>query len=174
MTTLTTMYAAQTNSPTTSLTGVLGNSDTTVNVADATVFSGLTPPFEMTIGISAVQAETVIVTAVNGNMLTVTRGWDGAAVSWPIGTLCARTLSARDINDIQGNIGALNSGKAETSHTQAAGTITAGMFAGKVEANATAAATLGDAQMRNISAGSTDLTPGTSALTTGNIYLYYA
>ena len=64
-------------------------------------------------------------------------------------------------------------GKADTSHTQGAATITAGTFAGQVNANATATATLGTAQVRNISAGTADLTAGTSALATGEIYFVY-
>ena len=65
------------------------------------------------------------------------------------------------------------SGKANSSHNQAASTITAGTLGGKVLANATAAATLTDAQVRNIKASTTDLTAGTSSLTTGDIYIVY-
>ena len=59
------------------------------------------------------------------------------------------------------------------SHTQDASTITAGTLGGEVQANATAAATLGNAQVRNIYAGTEDLTAGTSALTTGTLYFVY-
>ena len=68
---------------------------------------------------------------------------------------------------------ALFAGKANTSHTQAASTITAGTLAGEVKANATAVATLATAQVRNIYAGTTDLTAGTSVLATGDIYFVY-
>ena len=64
-------------------------------------------------------------------------------------------------------------GKANASHTQSAGTITAGTLGGQVQANATAAATLDVAQVRSIRAGTTDLTPGTSALASGEVYLVY-
>lgn len=67
---------------------------------------------------------------------------------------------------------ALN-GKANTSHTQSASTITAGTLAGEVKANANAQATLSNAQVRNISAGTADLQAGTSALATGEVYLVY-
>ena len=67
----------------------------------------------------------------------------------------------------------LFAGKANTSHTQAASTITAGTLAGEVKANATAVATLANAQVRNIYAGTTDLTAGTSVLATGDIYFVY-
>ena len=64
-------------------------------------------------------------------------------------------------------------GKADASHTQAANTITAGTLGGQVKANATAAAALDVAQVRNIRAGTADLTPGESALATGEVYLVY-
>ena len=63
--------------------------------------------------------------------------------------------------------------KADISHNQAASTITAGTLAGATKANATAVATLADAQVRNIYAGTTDLTAGTSTLATGDIYFVY-
>lgn len=67
---------------------------------------------------------------------------------------------------------ALNS-KANTTHNQGANTITAGTLAGKVQANAAAEETLADAQVRNIKASTTDLTAGTSALASGEVYLVY-
>ena len=70
-------------------------------------------------------------------------------------------------------LGTQVSGKAASSHNQAASTITAGTLAGKVLANATAKATLTDSQVRDIKASTTDLTAGSSALTTGDIYLVY-
>ena len=51
--------------------------------------------------------------------------------------------------------------------------ISAGNFYGKMVANDTAEATLANKQIRNITASATDLTAGTSALTTGEIYLVY-
>lgn len=62
---------------------------------------------------------------------------------------------------------------AASSHNQAASTITAGTLAGKVVANATATATVGNSQVRNIYAGTTDMTAGTSTLTTGTLYFVY-
>ena len=63
--------------------------------------------------------------------------------------------------------------KADTTHNQAASTITAGTLAGQVNANATAVTNVGTAQVRNITASTTDLTAGTSALATGDIYFVY-
>lgn len=51
--------------------------------------------------------------------------------------------------------------------------ISAGNFYGKMVAKDTAEATLADRQIRNITASTTDLTAGTSALTTGEIYLVF-
>ena len=64
-------------------------------------------------------------------------------------------------------------GAAPSSHNQAASTITAGTLGGKVQANASAAATLGNAQVRDIYAGTSDMTAGSSSLTTGTIYFVY-
>lgn len=71
------------------------------------------------------------------------------------------------------NITPANIGAAPSSHNQAASTITAGTFAGKVQANATAAATVTNAQVRDIYAGTSDMTAGTTALTSGTIYVMY-
>lgn len=60
-----------------------------------------------------------------------------------------------------------------TSHNQAASTITAGTLAGKVQANASAAETVTTAQVRDIYAGTDDMTAGTSALASGTLYLVY-
>lgn len=60
-----------------------------------------------------------------------------------------------------------------TAHNQAASTITAGTLGGQVLANASATAALGTAQVRNIYAGTGDMTAGSSALATGAIYIVY-
>lgn len=59
------------------------------------------------------------------------------------------------------------------SHNQAASTITAGTLAGKVQANASAASTVTNAQVRDIYAGTSALTANSSSLTTGTIYVQY-
>lgn len=64
-------------------------------------------------------------------------------------------------------------GAAASSHNQSASTITAGTFAGRVQGNATAMSTLGNAQLRDIYAGTSDLTAGTSTLATGTLYFVY-
>lgn len=112
MTFLETLYPAQTNSPTTTLSAAMLATDTTATVADASIFPSATP-FIVTIGTDSIASEAVIVTAVTGNTLTITRSWDGGARAWPISSLVARTFTARDWNDICTNIIALNNGKQE-------------------------------------------------------------
>ena len=60
-----------------------------------------------------------------------------------------------------------------SAHNQAASTITAGTLGGQVVANATSVATLGTKQVRNIYAGTSELTSGTSSLPAGDIYVQY-
>lgn len=66
----------------------------------------------------------------------------------------------------------LNSWSGFTTTVQAS-RVAAGTFAGQVVANATAVQTLGTAQIRNIRATTTDLTAGSSSLTTGEIVFVY-
>ncbi len=78
------------------------------------------------------------------------------------------TYRTGDINLTPENIGA-----APSSHTHAASNISAGTLGGAVVANASAVATLGTKQVRNIYAGTAALTDGSSALPTGDIYIQY-
>lgn len=91
---------------------------------------------------------------------------------------------SEDMIGVAGGVASLDSsGKVPTSqlpatmtpsaHNQAASTITAGTLAGQVVANATATAAIGTAQVRNIYAGTADMTAGSSALPTGTLYFVY-
>lgn len=82
---------------------------------------------------------------------------------------------ATDAATARSNLGITpeNIGAAKSSHNQAASTITAGTLGGQVVANSTAVSTIGTAQVRNIKAGTADLTAGSSSLATGEIYLKY-
>ena len=60
-----------------------------------------------------------------------------------------------------------------SAHNQAASTVTAGTLGGKVQANATAAATVTAAQVRDIYGGTTDMTAGTTSLASGTLYCMY-
>ena len=124
MSELVTMYPAQANSPETSLSGALTAAGTTVNVVDGSVLPEA--PNLLTIGADGSTAETVLMTAKNGNVLTVTRAQNGTtARAWSAGDVIARYLTAADQTAIQENIKKLNEGKAEKAASP-----TAGHFAG--------------------------------------------
>lgn len=84
------------------------------------------------------------------------------------------TLTPSGTNPVEGKaiLEALST-KANTNHTQSALSITAGTFSGTVKAHSGVVSDLGTSQLRNITISSTPLTPGTSALATGDIYLVY-
>lgn len=124
MSELVTMYPAQANSPETSLSGALTAAGTTVNVVDGSVLPEA--PNLLTIGADGSTAETVLMTAKNGNVLTVTRAQNGTtARAWSAGDVIARYFTAADQTAIQENIKKLNEGKAEKAASP-----TAGNFAG--------------------------------------------
>jgi hypothetical protein len=118
------MYPAQANSPETSLSGALTAAGTTVNVVDGSVLPEA--PNLLTIGADGSTAETVLMTAKNGNVLTVTRAQNGTtARAWSAGDVIARYFTAADQTAMQENIKKLNEGKAEKAASP-----TAGHFAG--------------------------------------------
>ena len=124
MSELVTMYPAQANSPETSLSGALTAAGTTVNVIDGSVLPEA--PNLLTIGADGSTAETVLMTAKNGNVLTVTRAQNGTtARAWSAGDVIARYFTAADQTAMQENIKKLNEGKAEKAASP-----TAGNFAG--------------------------------------------
>jgi hypothetical protein len=118
------MYPAQANSPETSLSGALTAAGTTVNVVDGSVLPEA--PNLLTIGADGSTAETVLMTAKNGKVLTVTRAQNGTtARAWSAGDVIARYFTAADQTAMQENIKKLNEGKAEKAASP-----TAGNFAG--------------------------------------------
>ena len=124
MSELVTMYPAQANSPETSLSGALTAAGTIVNVVDGSVLPEA--PNLLTIGADGSTAETVLMTAKNGNVLTVTRAQNGTtARAWSAGDVIARYFTAADQTAMQENIKKLNEGKAEKAASP-----TAGNFAG--------------------------------------------
>ena len=124
MSELVTMYPAQANSPETSLSGALTAAGTTVNVVDGSVLPEA--PNLLTIGADGSTAETVLMTAKNGNVLTVTRAQNGTtARAWSAGDVIARYFTAADQTAMQENIKKLNEDKAEKVASP-----TAGHFAG--------------------------------------------
>jgi hypothetical protein len=109
----------------------------------------------------AVRAET------QGTAFNKAFGTDNPAMDGTASAGSAETVSRAD------HVHPSDTSKAAASHTQAASTITAGTLGGKTQANATAAATLTDAQVRDIYAGTDDMTVGVTSLTTGAIYCFY-
>ena len=116
------MYPAQANSPETSLSGALTAAGTTVNVVDGSVLPEA--PNLLTIGADGSTAETVLMTAKNGNVLTVTRAQNGTtARAWSAGDVIARYFTAADQTAMQENIKKLNEGKAEKAASPTAGNL---------------------------------------------------
>lgn len=82
---------------------------------------------------------------------------------------------ATNAADARTNLGitAENIGASPSSHNQSASTITSGVFPSWVKANAASEKALTTSQLRNIYAGTDDISAGTSALATGEVYLVY-
>ena len=199
---LTTMYAPQNNGPHTALAEAINAAQTDITVVDASVLPAA--PNVLTIG-TGEDAELVLMSAKTGNIITVTRGYNGtAAKSWETDEWVYRAITAQDVSALQANVNAINTGKVDAESgkglssndytttekqklagvaagannyvhpsTHPASMITAGTLAGQVKADATAAAALETAQVRSIRAGTADLTPGESALASGEVYLVY-
>ena len=124
MSELLTMYPAQANSPETSLSGALTAAGTTVNVVDGSVLPDA--PNLLTIGADGGAAETVLMTAKNGNTLTVERAQNGTtARAWSAGDVIGRYFTAADQTALQENINRLNEGKAEKPSSATSGNFAA-------------------------------------------------
>lgn len=107
---LKTMYPAQANTPETTLAGALTTSDTSVTVLDGSILPDA--PNILTIGADTTSAETVLMTAKAGNVLTIQRGYDGTTPrAWMKGDIIGRYITAADQTAIQENIRALDTGK---------------------------------------------------------------
>lgn len=103
-----TMYPAQVNSPGTELAAVIDATQDTIQVADGSVLPDA--PNLLTIGTDEA-AETILYTGKSGDELSgVTRGFQGAAQSWAMGTKVARYFTAYDHDTTIGNISELSTG----------------------------------------------------------------
>jgi hypothetical protein len=97
-----TMYKGLVNSPETTITNNIGTNDTIIYVLDpARVPSDL--PNLMVLG-TGTNAETIKVTAIEGNALTVERGFQGIAKDWLAGTIIARNFTEYDHDAFKVNI----------------------------------------------------------------------
>ena len=116
------MYPAQAKSTETSLSGALTAAGTTINVVDGSALPDA--PNLLTIGADGSTVETVLMTAKNGNTLTVTRAQDGTtARAWSAGDVIARYFTAADQNAMQENIKKLDSEKAAKAASPVAGNL---------------------------------------------------
>ena len=95
------MYPAAVNSKVTVTLGVLNADSTIIEVLDGSVLPDA--PNLLVLG-SDQTAETVKLTAKEGNTLTVERGIQGNAIAWPAGTQVARNFTAKDWDDLVANI----------------------------------------------------------------------
>ena len=104
------MYPAQANTPETTLAGSLTTTGTSVTVLDGSVLPDA--PNYLTIGADSATAETVLMTAKDGNDLTITRGQNGtAARAWGKGDIIGRYFTAADHDALRENIETLNTEK---------------------------------------------------------------
>lgn len=96
------MYKGVVNSPETTITNDISNTDTLIYVLDdARVPDEL--PNLMTIG-TGTNAETIKVISKTGSALTVVRGFQGVAKTWNAGTIIARNFTEYDYEALRGNL----------------------------------------------------------------------
>ena len=108
---LTTMYTPQNNGPHTALAETINAAQTDITVADASILP--TAPNVLTIG-TGEDAELVLMSAKTGNIITVTRGYNGtAAKSWETDEWVYRAITAQDVSALQANVNAINAGKVD-------------------------------------------------------------
>lgn len=108
---LTTMYAPQNNGPHTALAEAINAAQTDITVVDASVLPAA--PNVLTIG-TGEDAELVLMSAKTGNIITVTRGYNGtAAKSWETDEWVYRAITAQDVSALQANVNAINTGKVD-------------------------------------------------------------
>jgi len=97
-----TMYPAKVNSPATTLSSFITDSQTTISLTDASVVPAA--PNLAVIG-TGEDAETVLYTGKSGNDLTgCTRGFQGTAKAWDSGTSVARFFTAYDYDTLRTNL----------------------------------------------------------------------
>ncbi len=114
----------------------------------------------------------------NGNLADSGKKASDFVLSSAVGTAAAKNVptsgNASTTEVVMGNDTRLSDSRTPTAHSHSAADINAVSTLGaKVRANATAQETLGNPQVRDIWAQTTDLTPGTTALTTGTICVIY-
>jgi len=106
-----TMYDGLVNSPETTTTNNISNSDTIIYLLDPSRVPADLPNL-MTLG-TGTNAETVKVTAIDGSAITVERGFQGTPAAWNAGTIIARNFTEYDYNALKENILELETDKEE-------------------------------------------------------------
>jgi len=96
------MFKGMVNSPETTITNDINAEDTIIYVLDETNVPEELPNL-MTLG-TGTSAETVKVLEVNGNALTVERGFQGVPRKWNAGSVIARNFTEYDYNALKENI----------------------------------------------------------------------
>lgn len=100
---LQTMYSAKVNSPSTTLAEPITSAMTSFSVVSATALPPA--PNLAVLGADDSIVETILYTGVTNNTLTgVTRGFQGVASDWDVGTAIVRTFTAYDHDTFKGNI----------------------------------------------------------------------
>lgn len=90
------------NSPVTTISNPINAVDKAIVVADASAIPS--PPNLLVIGGDTDDPETVKVTNVVGNTLTVDRAFQGVAQSWAAGTITSRNLTEYDYGTLKYNV----------------------------------------------------------------------
>ena len=107
---LETMYPGAVNSPETFITSDISASDKTITVQNANDFP-IELPYLLVIGGALSNAETVLVTDVVGNTLTIKRGYQGVAQEWPQGSTIACNFTEAHYSALVDNINLLDENK---------------------------------------------------------------
>lgn len=96
------MYKGVANSPETTITNNINNTDTIIYVLDETRIPEDLPNL-MVLG-TGVSAETIKVLSIEGNAITVERGFQGIPRAWNAGTIIARNFTEYDYNALVENV----------------------------------------------------------------------
>ncbi len=99
------MYKGVVNSPETTITNDISNTDTLIYVLDDSRVPDVLPNL-MTIG-TGTNAETIKVVSKAGSAITVVRGFQGVAKAWNAGSIIARNFTEYDYNALMENIDTL-------------------------------------------------------------------
>ena len=99
------MYKGLVNSPETTITNDISNTDTLIYVLDDSRVPDDLPNL-MTIG-TGTNAETIKVVSKDGSAITVVRGFQGVAKAWNAGSIIARNFTEYDYNALMENINTL-------------------------------------------------------------------